>query len=208
MIRAFLVLVALAGTASASKPVKKTTTGCVVKGDFYAISDGTAYRYSLIDIDLAPFEGKAIKMVGWLSPGDRFALADNAKIQILAKACAAAMTRPIKRVEVMDLRLAAGRAAAAKQYEKAVELANQAIALLTPADCDAYVDRATVLAQKGDLDPARVDLGVVKARKLCFLAKHAQLNFLLLEDLAAAFDAAGDKKSAETARELARAAKQ
>jgi hypothetical protein len=205
MLRAFLVALAFAGAAHASKPVKKTATGCVVKGTFYAVDAGTAYRFAVVDLDLAPFEGKTIKMVGWLSPGDRFALADNARIEVVAKTCAAAMTRPIKRVEVMDLRLAAGRAADAKQYEKAVELANQAIALVTPADCDAYVDRATVLTQKGDLDPARADLALVRTRK-CHLAKHATLNWLLLQDLATAFVAAGDKKSAVTALELARAA--
>src|SRR5689334_2796745 len=117
MLRAFLVLLSLAGVAHASKPIKKTATGCVVKGTFYASDGDTTYRYGVVDVDLAPFEGKTIRMVGWLSPGDRFALADNARVEVVAKTCAAAMVRPIKRIEAMDLRLAAGRAAAAKQYE-------------------------------------------------------------------------------------------
>lgn len=206
MLRAFLVLLAFAGTSAASKPIKKTSSGCVAKGTFYAVDDGYAYRYDVIDVDLTPYEGKTIKMVGWLSPGDRFALADNARVEIVAKTCSAQMTRPIKRVEVMDLRVAARQTATAKQYEKALELANQAVALLAPADCDTFVDRATILAEKGDLDPARADLATVKAKKACFVGKRASLNFLLLQDLATALVAAGDKKSAVTALELARAA--
>ena len=205
MLRA-LIIIMLGSVAHASKPVKHTTSGCVVGGAYYGVDDDHAYRYAVMKLDLEPFEGKAIKMTGWLSPGDRFELLKDGKVIVLAQTCGAAMLTPIKRIGVMDLRLAAGRAVDAGDFEKAVQLANQAVAAVTPADCDTHIDRATVYAQKGDLASARADLAIIKARQKCRLVKGAQLNFLLLQDLAAAFVAKADKPSAVTALELAKTA--
>ena len=201
--RAALLLCFLTSTAYASKAVKTTAVGCVRGGAFYSVRDGHAYRYSIAKLDLAPFEGKHVSMKGSLLPGDRFILDDGAKPEVKAASCPAAATRAIVRIEAMDLRLAAGRAAEAKEFDKAIELSNQAIALVTPADCDAHVDRGTIFAQAGKLAEARVDLAIVKSRKKCAVEKDRKMNFLLLQDLATELLAKGDKVSAISALELA-----
>lgn len=203
MVRIALVLCLLVpAVAHASKPVKKTATGCVIRKTFFLVDGDTAYRFS-IPIDLAPYEGKLITMKGLLYPGDRFTLEDGTQPQVKAAKCPAASLRPIKRIEAMDLRLAAGRAAKDGDYGRALELSNEAIAVITPADCDAYVDRATVHVQKKDLPPAKADLALVKAKKKCV---SKGLNWLLLQDLAKEFVDKGDKPSAVIALELARVA--
>ena len=202
MLRLLLVCL-LATAAHASKPVKKTATGCVIKGTFFLVDGTHAYRFSL-DLDLKPFEGKLITMKGLLYPGDRFTLEDGTQPQVKAATCPAASLRPIKRIEAIDLRLAAGRAVKDGDFGRGVELSNEAIAVITPADCDAYVDRATIFAQKGDLDAAKADLALIKARKKCVVDRR--MNWLLLQDLAKAFVDKGDKPSAVTALLLAKAA--
>jgi hypothetical protein len=201
--RVVVILCLAAATAHASQPVKKTVTGCVVKGTFFFVDGDYSYRFSIADLDLAPFEGQTITMKGWLSPGDRFELEKDTKPTVKAKTCGPAMMRPIKRDEAVDLRLAAGREAKAGNWEKAIELSNDALAVMTPAECDSYVDRGTIFAQKGDLDSAKKDLAIVKARKPCFVLRTRKINFALLEDFAQAFIDKGDKKSGVTALELA-----
>ena len=191
----------LTSTANASEPVKKTVTGCVAKGAFYLVNGGRAYQFSIDKLDLAPFEGKSITVTGSLLPGDRFILDDGTKPAVAAETCPTATLRPIKRNEQIDLRLAADRAATAGDLDKAVELANQAVAVIAPPDCDTFVDRATILVKKGDLPAAKADLAAVKAKK-CYVEKSIRMNFLLLEDLGKAFVAKGEKKSAITAFEL------
>lgn len=70
-----LALVSIAPTESrASKPVPRTVTGCVIKGELV----GDPYVYSvrrqssdgLAPYDLAPHEGRRIRVKGYLLPGD------------------------------------------------------------------------------------------------------------------------------------------
>lgn len=65
----------------ASRPVSKTMTGCVVGGNFYSVGDRlpgegkrslVVYRITVRDMNLAPYEGKKIRVQGRLLPGDRF----------------------------------------------------------------------------------------------------------------------------------------
>ena len=205
MLRAAVVVCLLLSTANASEPVKKTVTGCVAKGAFYLTNGGRAYRFSIDKLDLGPFEGNSITMSGSLMPGDRFILDDGTKPTVTAETCPTESLRPIKRDEQIELRVAAHYAAKAGDFAKAVELSNQSMAVITPPDCDTFVDRAIILIKTGDLRAAKADLAVVKAKK-CYVEKELRMNFVLLEDLGKAFVAKGEKKSAITAFELGLAA--
>ncbi len=79
---------ALPLTATASKPVKTTLEGCVIKGVFYAVDKQVptktgartmVYRINVQNLDesvpkfnLSPYEGKKISLQGRLHPGDLF----------------------------------------------------------------------------------------------------------------------------------------
>lgn len=59
-------------SALASRPVKKTVSACVQGGEL--IADGYTYRVrssaASADTDLAPYEGRRIRVKGYLLPGD------------------------------------------------------------------------------------------------------------------------------------------
>ncbi|MHC1728634.1 MAG: hypothetical protein AB9866_21965 [Syntrophobacteraceae bacterium] len=75
------LLLLLAGSAQASRPVHKTVTGCVIGGvlyDLYEFSDAagkrtiTAYPLTIKGLDLSRYEGRKVSVEGYLLPGDRF----------------------------------------------------------------------------------------------------------------------------------------
>lgn len=69
---ALIVLAGFAGPASASRPVKKTVTACVIGGELH--SGRYVYRVrpdiGAADTDLRRFEGKRVRVKGFLLPGD------------------------------------------------------------------------------------------------------------------------------------------
>lgn len=72
---AALALVSIAPTESrASKPVPRTVTGCVIKGELvgdpYVYSVRRQTKDGLERYDLAPYEGRLIRVKGSLLPGD------------------------------------------------------------------------------------------------------------------------------------------
>jgi hypothetical protein len=79
-----LVLLGLVGAdySQASRPVPRTITGCVIKGQLYSIHKGVSettgqrspmvYPIRVQELDLRPYEGKTIQVQGNLLPGDRF----------------------------------------------------------------------------------------------------------------------------------------
>jgi hypothetical protein len=197
------LLLLTASTAGASKPVQRTLSGCVVDGTFYSIA-GRAYRISTpASLDLRPLEGKGVSMRGWLSPGDRFELAQGARPEVMQRACPTRSLRLVRRDQVMGLRVAATKAATAGEHDRAVELIGQAMALVSPADCDTFTDRAHIMALKGDLPAAAKDVATIKAKK-CFV--EGRMNPLLLRDLGTLLLSKGDRRAAISALELALAA--
>ena len=85
---ALVVTAAIAGPAEASRPVPRTVTGCVIGGAF---TDGR-YTYKvrsrsgseIVETDIAPYEGKLIRIQGSLLPGD---ILIERRIKVLSPSC-------------------------------------------------------------------------------------------------------------------------
>jgi hypothetical protein len=199
-----LTLLALGSVAHASKPVKKTLTGCVVDGKFYSI-DGVAYPIATpAKLDLTPFEGKSLALTGLLYPGDRFE-PESGSVPDVKGACPAASVRMIQRDKVLRFRVEATKAAKAGDFDAAVAAIGQAMALVAPPDCDTVTDRAHVFALKGDTAAAAKDVAAIRGRR-CVVDKGKRMNPLLLTELGIALTDKGDKKTALDALQLALAA--
>jgi len=183
--RVAVMALLLSVPAFASKPVERTLTGCVLGGAFYSTEDTVAYRLSPRGVDLAPLEGKAVKLRGWLSPGDAFALADGGAPEVLAPSCGERERHLILREQTIRLRVDAGKAAKGGDFAVAVRLIEQAMTLDPPPECDTFTDRATIFAMKGDLDGAVKDVGTLTSRT----CRGDTPNPLLLQDLARALRA-------------------
>jgi hypothetical protein len=180
--RALLILVFVAGTASASKPIPWTMKGCVLDGVFYDIDKDGASRVKVLgmQLDLSKLEGKRIELAGLLYPGDRFKA--GAKPPVVVRDCNAEEKRHVEYTKAHDLRMQAGRAADAGKLEEALKLVIASISLVQPADCDTYIDRAHIYVKRDDLPAATKDVTILKTRKCRF---RGALNFLLLQELAA-----------------------
>ena len=165
----------------ASKPVESTLTGCVMDGAFYATQKTIAYRMAPKGVDLAPLEGKSVRMKGWLSPGDAFELGQGERPVVLAATCSQNDRHLILHEQVIRLRVDATHAVQANDLESATKLMAAAMALDPPPECDTFTDRAKLLMAKDDVEGALKDVAVITARK----CRGAQLNYLLLQDLAA-----------------------
>ena len=85
---AFVVLMVGASSTFASRPVKKIVTACVVGGEL--TSGPYTYRVrrdvGSAEVDLKPYEGKRMRVRGYLLPGD--ILIANA-IEVVANDCPA-----------------------------------------------------------------------------------------------------------------------
>jgi hypothetical protein len=76
----------------ASRPVGRTITGCVIHGKLYSIHKGVAeatgkkttavYLINVRELNLAPYEGRKLRVHGNLLPGDRFT-PDPQSIEVL-----------------------------------------------------------------------------------------------------------------------------
>ncbi|MCC6999027.1 MAG: hypothetical protein IT370_30720 [Deltaproteobacteria bacterium] len=181
LVAVVLALGFAAPRARASKPVARTLTGCVIDGAFFSIDGRATYRIATAaEIDLKPLEGKAVKLRGLLSPGDRFVLAADARPEVTQQVCPSSSLRLIKGEQVISLRVEATKAADAGDQTRAMELIAQAMKLLSPVDCDTLTDHAYVLVMGGDMLAAGRDVTLIKTRK-CFVARR--MNPLLLQDL-------------------------
>lgn len=77
MSAAVVALLATASMAEASRPVRKTITGCVSSGRL--TSDNGYYirvreSFGGPELDLGRYNGRRIRVRGLLSPGDRFVI--------------------------------------------------------------------------------------------------------------------------------------
>ncbi|MBA3396435.1 MAG: hypothetical protein H0T89_27640 [Deltaproteobacteria bacterium] len=194
------VVFAATPAAEASKGVARTLTGCVVDNAFYSV-DGRAYRIGVpASLDLRPFEGKGVRLRGMLYPGDRFVPADDATLEVTQAVCPRTSLRLIKRDVVIGFRVEATKAAEAGEHALAIERIGQAMAVLTPPDCDTFTDRAQVMALHGDVAAAAKDIATIQAKK-CVI--DGRMNPLLLQDLGNTLRAKGDRRSAIAALQLA-----
>ena len=83
-----IAALAVSGPAEASRPVSKTVKGCVIGGAF---TDGQ-YTYkvrsrsgsSIVETNIARYEGKLIRIQGSLLPGD---ILIERRIKILSPSC-------------------------------------------------------------------------------------------------------------------------
>lgn len=182
MTRLAAVAVLAAAPAFASQPVETTLVGCVLDGALYSTAATAAYRMAPRGVDLAPLEGKAVKLRGWLSPGDVFELARGEKPQVTAATCGEKQRRLILREQTFRLRAGALKAAEAGDFAEATRLIEEAMAHDPPPECDTFTDRATILALRGELDAAVKDVATLTARA----CRGDSLNPLLLQDLARA----------------------
>jgi hypothetical protein len=88
VIAATVLAIVPVGEAIASRPVPKTVTACVVKGELtrgpYTYSVRKDTGEALAKVDLAPYEGKRIRVKGYLLPGD---ILVSKSIEVLEGAC-------------------------------------------------------------------------------------------------------------------------
>lgn len=188
------------GAANASRPIVRTLRGCVVGGKFYSVrlyaeqDQGkpgyAAHKIELGDMRLSSFEGRTVRITGSLSPGDFFTPKGPPKV--LSATCTGAFKRAIRRIEILEYRVRATDAARKGAFETALELVNHALTL-DPSDCDSYVDRAYIFALRGDDSAAAENLGILKAGKC---ARPDGANYLLLNDVAKAFEKRGNHEMA------------
>ena len=191
--------------AEATHPVQRTLTGCVVDNTFYSVymgkDSGRAWRITLSPpFDLKPYEGKSVRVTGWLSPGDRFSIKDSTAIQVIGDICDAQSRKAIAGEYALNYRLLAGKAAKQGNFDEALATMDKAFKI-DGSDCDTFTDRATIYCMKNDFSAAVKDLSVIKAGA-CANPKKA--NYLLLEDLAKCLEGKGKKGEALDAYRLAR----
>lgn len=177
---AVVVLGLVATQARASKPIPWTMKGCVAAGVFYAVDKGGAVRVNTMagkSLDVSKLEGKYIEIAGLLYPGDYFT--PGAKPAVVKRDCSADDRRAIEYAKAHELRMQAARLADDK-LDEAIMLVEASIALVQPADCDTYIDRAHLYARKHDLAASARDIGILETRKCRF---RGALNWLLLQEL-------------------------
>jgi hypothetical protein len=198
-----LAILGLIGTqARASKPIAWTMKGCVAGGVFYAIDKDSAARVNTMagkSLDVSKLDGKYIEVVGLLYPGDYFTPGD--KPPVVKRDCSADDRKAIEYAKAHDLRMQAARLPADK-LDEAIKLVDASIALVQPADCDTFIDRAHLYAKKNDLAASARDIGILETRKCRF---RGVLNWLLLQELGNELRTHNDGKTAVRALTLARA---
>ena len=153
--------------AMGSAPVKRTLTGCVVEGRFFSVSVDRrtnkpvkAYPMRVEQgPDLAPYEGKKLSMSGFLFPGDRFVL--EGSIVVVKQTCDGDDRAVIQKEFIMSYRVAGYKAAQKKDFDEALRLVNQALAMDTNL-CGTYIDRALIYNLKGDFAAGAADIKRVK----------------------------------------------
>jgi hypothetical protein len=168
----------------ASRAVEGTLTGCVIGGSFYSVYRGVqAHRTTLpASIDLFPLEGRTVRMVGLILPGNNFR--PTGAPEVLQATCAPHLVPAIRNDLIVDHRVKGQQAARKGDFKEAYRLFGIAL-MLNPAECDTYVDRAFVQALRGDRSAADADIGVLEKSEC---ADPRRANYLLLEDVAKLFE--------------------
>jgi hypothetical protein len=196
-------LVGLTGTAAASKPIPWTMKGCVTGGVFYSIDKDSAGQVKTLGkkpLDISKLDGKRIEVAGSLHPGDYFTPGD-APPKVTGD-CTADDRRAIEYAKAHELRLDGLRLAREGKKAEALKAIDAAIKLVTPADCDTYLDRAQLLTPDDFAATVR-DIEIVKARKCRY---RGSLNFITLHELGNALRARMSFKTAVEVLQLALAA--
>lgn len=201
----FFLLMSFPIIVEATYPVQRTLTGCVADNTFYSVyldkEGGRAWRITISPpVDLKPYEGKAVRVTGWLSPGDRFSIKDNTSIELTGAACDPRSRKAINSEYALNYRLQAGAAAKQGNFDEALSTIGKAFKI-DNTDCDTYTDRAVIYCTKNDFNAAVKDMSVIKT-KACANPKKA--NFLLLEDLGKCLEQKGKRDEALDAYRLAR----
>lgn len=196
------MLVALATTAHASKPIPWTMKGCVLDGVFYDVdNDGAGIVRAMgKPIDTSKLAGKYIEVEGLLYPGDYFRASD--KPPVVRRDCSDAEKKLVEYAKAHEMRLEGGRLADAGKVDEALKLVDKAIKLVQPADCDTYIDRAHLYTRKDEHAAAARDVTVLVARKCRY---RGALNWLLLRELGTEMRQRKRAKTAVTVLELAAA---
>ena len=179
-----LSLVCMPCTGGASRPVERALTGCVIKGQFFSVSldreqnPSRAYRIRVQEgLGLSQYEGKAIVINGWLSPGDLFRMKPGTG-PTTGGTCPEGYRRVINKEFLVDYVVAAHKAAEKGDLKQALSLMEKAFEI-DPADCQTYIDRAYIHYLRGDFAGGGQDIGTVKAGSC---ANRGRLNFLVMED--------------------------
>ena len=179
--------------AEASEPVERTLTGCVIGSTFYSVNNSHAYRIRLSQpLDLTRYEGKAVRMHGWLSPGDRFSLNEGTSPQLLKSSCDVRDKKAIDSIFIIQYRVDAGKAARKGEFSEAFLLISKALEL-DKTDCDTYVDRALVHGMNDDFEAVARDVSVIKTGAC---ANPREANYGVLEDLGKLLESKGRKQEA------------
>ncbi len=197
-----LFVVLLGSRADASKPISWTMKGCVTGGVFYSIDQDRATPVKTMNgtsIDISKLDNKFIEVKGLLPPGDYFA-PGNAP-PVVKRDCSASDKRNIEYAKAEGLRMQAARLPAGK-LDEAIKLVEESIKLVSPADCDAYTDRAHFYAKNNDLAAAGRDVTTLERKQCRF---RGELNWLLLQELGNELVKRSDAKTAVRALTLARA---
>jgi len=117
--------------AEASQPVKRTLTGCVIGNTFYiiyGINNRGAHRIRLSQpLDLTLYEGKTVRIHGWLSPSDRFSLNEGTSPQILKSSCDISDKKAIDKLFIIQHRVDAKKAARKGEFSEAFLLISKAL---------------------------------------------------------------------------------
>jgi hypothetical protein len=206
-----LALVSSIVIAEQKKPLKKdrrdravedSLTGCVIGGVFYSVYRGVqAHRTSLpASIDLFPLEGRTVRMVGRILPGNNFKPTSDP--EVVQATCAAYLVSAIRNDLVVDHRIRGQQAAKKRDYKEAYRLFGLAV-ILDPTNCDTYVDRAYVHALRGDQVTSLTDLALLEKSEC---SNPQQANHLLLQDVGKVFEQQGWREGALTIYRTALAA--
>lgn len=177
------ILVLFASRAEASKPIPYTMKGCVTGGQFYSVDKDRASIVKTLNkpLDISKLDGKFIEVAGLLHPGDYFTPGDAPPV--IKRDCTKDDRLAIEYAKAFELRMQAARLPADK-LDDAIKLIEQSIKLVTPADCDSYIDQSHYYLRKQELANAGFALGTLE-RKGCRL--RGKLNWLLLQELGNAY---------------------
>lgn len=188
-----LTVVLFPQVAEASEPVERTLAGCVIGNTFYSINNSHAYRIRLSQsLDLIRYEGKTVRMHGWLSPGDRFSLNEGTSPQIMKSSCDVRDKKAIDRIFIIQHRVDAEKAARKGEFSEAFLLISKALEL-DKTDCDTYVDRALIHGMEDDFEAVARDVSVLKTGAC---ANPRKANDGMLEDLGKLLESKGRKQEA------------
>ncbi|MBA4419181.1 MAG: hypothetical protein C0392_14930 [Syntrophus sp. (in: bacteria)] len=157
-------------------------------GEFYSIyvnqdtgKPSQAYRIRFRGKpDLSVYEGKALTVEGWLSPGDAFSLKEGTTPVVVSPTCSSDSRKVIRKQFLMSYVVSAHKAANKNDFNEAFRLISKALEM-DPTDCQTYIDRAYIYYLHGDSGPGDRDVRLVLTRGC---QDPSRLNFLIMDDVA------------------------